>query len=487
MRLSRRSLIVSAASLLAASKLGPARAAARRPAPARPFVLNDASRLNPVPVAAHVTVRSSEDERVIAQLRALLQEAAQDNQPVALHGARHSMGGQCLPRNGVAATLSAPRCELDTAAKTCRVRSGMRWSEVIAALDPHGFSPAVMQSNHDFSVGGTLSVNAHGWPVPFGPFGATVRSFRLMLADGSIVTCSRDQNAELFHLAVGGYGLFGIVLDIELALAENVLLAPTYEVMPAARVARHFVAAVRDPAVRMAYGRLSVDRARFLEEAMVVSYRPTAEQPSPLPGAQRSGAYSFLSRAVFRQQIGSDRGKRARWYAETALLPRVAKAHPLTRNTVLNYPVAVLRETDPRRTDILHEYFVPAERFGDFLLACREVIAPSGQDLLNVTLRHVEADPAAVLSFAPGPRIAAVMLFNQAATPAADAAMQRMTEQLIDRVLALGGSFYLPYRLHARGDQLRAAYPRLDDFIARKQHYDPQLRFRNLMWDKYFA
>ena len=46
-----------------------------------------------------------------------------------------------------------------------------------------------------------------------------------------------------------------------------------------------------------------------------------------------------------------------------------------------------------------------------------------------------------------------------------------MTEKLIDRVLALGGSYYLPYRLHARKDQLRAAYPRLDEFVAAKRRY----------------
>jgi FAD/FMN-containing dehydrogenase len=65
--------------------------------------------------------------------------------------------------------------------------------------------------------------------------------------------------------------------------------------------------------------------------------------------------------------------------------------------------------------------------------------------------------------------------------------MQAMTEQLIDRVLALGGSYYLPYRLHARKDQLQAAYPRLDEFIAAKRRYDPQLRFRNAFWDHYLA
>jgi FAD/FMN-containing dehydrogenase len=47
------------------------------------------------------------------------------------------------------------------------------------------------------SVGGTLSVNAHGWPVQFGPFGSTLQRFRIMLADGSVLTCSSTENAEL--------------------------------------------------------------------------------------------------------------------------------------------------------------------------------------------------------------------------------------------------------------------------------------------------
>src|SRR5206468_1940787 len=136
-----------------------------------------------------------------------------------------------------------------------RVSAGARRRDVIRALDPLGFSPAVTQSNHDFSVGGTLSVNAHGWPVPYGPFGSTIRRFRLMLADGSVVGCSDSENAELFRLAVGGYGLFGIVIDAELAMARNELLIPDAELMQADAFAQRFVARAHDPAVRMAYGR----------------------------------------------------------------------------------------------------------------------------------------------------------------------------------------------------------------------------------------
>jgi hypothetical protein len=58
---------------------------------------------------------------------------------------------------------------------------------------------------------------------------------------------------------------------------------------------------------------------------------------------------------------------------------------------------------------------------------------------------------------------------------------------LIDAAQEAGGSFYLPYRLHASAEQLTKIYPETDNFVARKRFYDPELVFRNLMWDEYFA
>ncbi len=482
---SRRSLLATAAAGIALAPTW-AREAIAQALPARNrLVLNDASRLNPVPVAHSILVQSASEERTIAELRSLLKEAARAGRPLAVGGARHSMGGQSLARDGFAVALGATACVPNTTARTYRVQAGARWRDVIRTLDPLGFSPAVMQSNNDFTVGGTLSVNAHGWPVAFGPFASTVRSFRLMLADGSLLTCSRTENAELFGLAAGGYGLFGIVLDAEVEMVDNALLTPGFEVVAADKLAQRFAATATDPAVRMAYGRLSVARAGFLEQGIIGAYRPGAPRAN-LPEARRSGAYSFVSRQLFRAQIGSERGKRARWYAETVLLPKAAGSRAVTRNAILSYPASVLAETSPKRTDILHEYFLPPERFADFLKASRERI-PLVQDLLNVTLRYVDADPLSMLSFAPRPRIAAVMLFNQPATDAADDAARAMTEGLIDAALSLGGSYYLPYRLHGRPEQLKAAYPQLDVFAAKKRHYDPQLRFRNLFWDRYLG
>jgi FAD/FMN-containing dehydrogenase len=391
------------------------------------------------------------------------------------------MGGQAIPRDGTAITFDNPACDIDTAGRRYRAHAGARWHEIIKALDKPGFSPAVMQSNHDFGLAGTLSVNAHGWPAPFGPFAETVRSFRLMLADGSIVNCSRGENAELFSLVAGGYGLYGIVLDAEVDMVENALLKGSQVTLPSREFGARFATAITDQAVRMAYGRLSISEDAFCEEALLITYRPAPLPKGGLPAASSGSFVQGVSQKIFRAQVGSERWKRNRWRLERRLPPGEA-----TRNTLMNEPVAGLGRSRGM-TDILHEYFVPPEKFAGFIDACRAVIPGAGPELLNVTLRWLEPDKTSVLAYAPEARIAAVMLFVQPTTKAGDDAQRQMTEKLIERVLALGGSYYLPYRLHATRAQMERAYPRLAFALERKRHYDPDLLFRNMLWDHYFA
>ena len=221
-RSTRRDFIGGALALAASNAVAPGGLAGER------TILNDASRLDPTPVAKHWRVQTDDGDDFIASLRSELAEAAAAKRPVAVGVARHSMGGQSLPRDGTAITLSGRVLQPDVAARTYLVSAGARWADVIRTLDPLGFSPAVMQSNNDFGVGSTYCVNAHGWPVPYGPFGSTVRSLRMMLADGSIVECSRSKNSELFSLSMGGYGLFGIILDLELDIRPTCSSPPSW-------------------------------------------------------------------------------------------------------------------------------------------------------------------------------------------------------------------------------------------------------------------
>ncbi|WP_203070598.1 FAD-binding protein [Falsiroseomonas ponticola] len=481
MPITRRDALTATA-LLPAAALSPRIGAAQSR-----IVMNDASRLNPTPVARHWRPATDRAGAWHEALRAELRDAAAARRPVVVGAARHSMGAQSLARDGTGITLTNPWFELDRANGIARVSAGATWSEIIGWLDPQGLSPKVMQSNADFGAAATFSVNAHGWPVPHGPFASTVRSCRVMLADGTILDCARDRNAELFGLMAGGYGLFGVILDLDIEVVPNLMLRPYAQLLPGADFAEAFIPQVaRDPTVSMAYGRLSVAREALFEDAILTVSRAVSPQPATLPPAANHSLMTGISNTIYRQQIGSETAKRLRWVAETRLMPAIGTGLA-TRNTLMVEPVSNLANTARRRTDILHEYFVPPERFRDFRQACRDIIPPAAAEFINVTLRYVGTDELSVLRYAPQPRIAAVMSFSQDISAEGEADMLLMTEALVERVIALGGAYYLPYRLHTRRDQFQRAYPRAAFFAERKRHYDPGLLFRHALWDGYLA
>ena len=444
--------------------------------------LNDASLLSRTPVAAHLTLEWTTRDEMLNFLRAELKTARAEGQPLCVSAARHSMGAHSIPRGGRAITLPHAPLEIDSAARTYRAAGGTRWSDAIAELDPAGLSPAVTQSNNDFGLAATFSVNAHGWAAPRGPMASTVRAIDLMLADGEVVRCTREEEADLFHAAAGGYGLIGLIVGMELEAVPNRTLAPRHEVMPAEAFGERFATAMRDERLDMAYGRLSVDREGFFDEALLVTYRPDAGAGEPEAAAGSTWTSHAASR-LYRWQLGNERWKRWRWGIESGLMPGIAGG--ASRNSLINEPVATLDDRDPARTDILHEYFVSPERFPEFLDLCRRVIPASYQELLNITLRWISADTSATLNYCTVDRIAGVMSFSQEMTARAEADMARMTRELIDGVHAIGGAYYLPYRPHASLAQYREGYPAWERFAATKRRADPDGVLRNGFWDNY--
>ena len=445
-------------------------------------LMNDASLMSETPIFKHIVVKEAPGDALVATLRAELKAAEAEGRCVNIGAARHSMGGQAIPRDGHAITYDFPFVSVEPGAHIYSVQAGTRWHQVISALDPLGLSPKVMQSNSDFGVASTFSVNAHGWPCPFGPMGSTVRSVGMVLADGTFLRASRSENADLFAAAMGGYGLIGLITDLEVEAERNMLLEPAFLKMPAAEFASAFTG-VMDGTVPMAYGRLNIDREGFFDDAMLVTYR---EVPGEVPPAAGSGFLSKISRHIFREQLGNEWVKRRRWGIETGIGASLQGA--TSRSSLMNEPVITLDDRDPTRTDILHEYFVAPDRFADFVTAAREIIPGSYQELLNITLRYVAQDKTSLLSYAPqGPRIASVLLFSQEMTARAEADMVRMTGAMIEAVIGIGGSYYLPYRLHASVDQFARSYGRAAEFVALKRRVDPGLRLRNALWDTYMA
>jgi FAD/FMN-containing dehydrogenase len=455
------------------------------PPPPPRQLLNDASGLNPTPVRGISFAGESIDETV-ARIGPLLRQIASGEEPaLVVSGARHSMGGQSLLGGGwVLDTLPMTRVSVDAAGQTMRVGSGATWRTIIPVLNAAGFAPMVMQSNNDFTVGGSLSVNCHGWHTNSPPIASTVRSLRVLTASGRVTTCSSNENAELFGLVLGGYGLYGIILDADLAIVPNVVYEPRFEPVPTSEYAAAFADRVYAPGsrVEMAYGRLSIDPFSFLDQAIIGTYVPvrqTRGQVLPLSGDTHSG----LRRAIFRNSASNGAGKTLRWWLELHLNPPLAG--PVSRNSILNASASVLANDDPDSTDILHEYFVPQHRLWEFVRAAKQIIRRAEGNLLNVTVRDVRRDDLSALAYARQDAFGLVMLFVQERTQAGEVRMRTMTRSLIDAAIASGGTFYLPYRPHATIEQLRRSYPAWDAAMRAKDYYDPDGVFRDTFYDMY--
>lgn len=445
-------------------------------------LIDDASRLNETRVREIWKIPPTPSEAE-AQLRLLLEKAKSENLKISMAGARHTMGGHVIAAGGIVIdTLPYHELSLDEDKGILHAHGGSCWKEIVPFLNERGFSPQIMQSNHDFSVGGSISANCHGWQTGMPPIASSVESFRLMLSNGEIKECSRDTNRELFSLALGGYGLFGIFLDVKLRVARNENYTLTQFHQPTSQYAEVFRKKVTERSdVGMAYGRLSVDTRNFLSDSVLSVLTRQPGKPLPLGkfGSEK------VARLVFRGSTGSEYGKRLRWDAESGKYINFAPKQPISRNSLLNEPVATFQERSELRTDILHEYFVPRDKMEDFLKGLRALLTAHRSDLLNVTIRDVRMDEDVFLNYAREDVFGLVMLFNYAIAPESDREMERNTQRMIEVALSVGGTYYLPYRLHATKEQMFRAYPQATGFFALKKKYDPDSLFQNQFYARY--
>lgn len=446
--------------------------------------VNDASHLNQTEVRELWQIPSN-PLLAEAQLVALLDRARTNHLKVSIAGARHSMGGHAIAAGGIVVDMLPFReMELDETRKILRVGAGARWREIIRYLNPRGWSVEIMQSNDDFSVGGSLSVNCHGWQFNRPPIAASVESFRLMRADGTVVRCSRTEHQELFSLALGGYGLFGLILEAELRVVPNERLRRQRIIVATKDYATTIATEVAaDPNIVMIYGRLNVAAEGFLREGLINILR---REPGagPVVTELAPPKWSTLKRAVFRGSVGSDYGKRLRWRAEENFDPWLS-GEVFERNALLAESASWFENRTTNSTDILMECFVPAHQFEPFLAELRQIIPRHQADLLNVTVRHVNQDPDVFLRYAERDMFALVLLFHQFRDSDGEARMKITAQEIIAAALAHEGRYYLPYRSHATAEQFARAYPQAQRFFELKRKYDPESLFENGFYRSY--
>lgn len=455
-----------------------------------PLVNDVHSGLNATRVAEILTPCS------VGEIQAALAGADARGLGVAICGGRHAMGGQQF---GEGALLIDMRhmdrvLAFDAARGLVEVEAGMQWPALIdfleqaAPADAPRWSIRQKQTGADsLSMGGCLSANVHGRGLQMRPFIDDVEAFTLVDADGALHVCSRTQEPQLFALAIGGYGLFGVIVSVTVRLTRrckmrrDVTLLALDDLMPAF-----------EQRIAAGYGfgdfqfAIDPDSPDFLARGVFSCY-VEVDQATPLDAGHQ------LSDADWRGLLAlahTDKSAAFERYAGFYLASsgQVYWNDRLQQATYLDgYHEEIDAMLGHHGSEMIGELYVPRAHLADFMRAAAADLRAHAVDVIYGTIRLIERDNESFLPWAGDDHACVIFNLHTCHTEQGIEATASAFRRLIDLARARGGSFYLTYSRAASVEQLRACYPRIDQFLQWKEHYDPQRRFQSNWYRHYRA
>ncbi len=447
-------------------------------APPLSIPLQDASRLKSSIVGE---IRSP---KTVAEVIQAVRDARSTHRKISLSGIRHSMGGQALGSN----TLHLDMTHMDSVRyndsnQTVTVGPGATWRQIQTTLSQHGRAVRVMQDSNIFSVGGSLSVNAHGKDPRYGSLIESVTSLKLVTAEGREIQCDRTQQKDLFSAVIGGYGILGIITEVNLTTTQNSSYVFSLISIQTHALLETLESLGKNPANRLLEAHLSVDSERFLTESLVYIYSEARSLPHLADELQGENSI-WLRKVVFQASRTSNLGKILRWELEKRLTPLV-DPKTVSRNTAMAVPVRFLQNPDPQTTDLLQEYFIPTEQADAFLESYKKLIKKYNIDLLNVTIRKVAQDTNALVSYAQTDMYGFVVYYKVLRRSTEIQTIQAFTSELVEYLISIKARYYLCYGSYYTQSQLTTMYPEIRTLFALKTHYDPDTLFTNEWYEKY--
>lgn len=427
-------------------------------------------------------------------LVAVVREAAAAGAQLSLCGGRHAMGGQqfgagtwLLDLRGHAAIR-----DFDAERGLVTADAGIQWPELIAGLIKRQARPEKSggggvawgirqkQTGADrLTLGGSLSANVHGRGLRMPPIVGDVEAFTLIDADGDARRCSRTENADLFRLAIGGYGLFGVIADVTLRLMPRVPVERSVEIITLDELVR--VPEERDTRDWL-FGdfQYSIDERSpdFLRRGVFSAYRRTDAPPLAEPPKQlhESDWLDLLWLAH------TDRAKvfdvYANYYRSTHGQRYWSDTHQLSIYPD-HYHVALDRRLGAvcPGSEMISELYVPRTAVREFMGRAAAQLRSGATPVIYGTIRLIERDHETLLAWAREPWACVIFNLHCDHTPAGLARTADAFRALIDLALGFGGSYYLTYHRWATRAQVEAAHPRFREFLAEKLARDPAERF----------
>jgi len=400
--------------------------------------------------------------RSVDEISAAVKQAAVDGLPVKPIGAGHSFTAIGLTE-GVQLDFSSydALVAADPVSGRVTAQAGMRLHRLNAQLAEVGMGLTNMGDIDVQTVSGAVSTGTHGTGRDSAGLAAQIVELELVLADGSVVTCSRSERAALFAAARVGLGALGVISTVTFQAEKAFLLSADERPMPLDEVLDGFADLVRDNEHFEFYWFPHTDVALTKRNNRVAAAAPLSKAKAWLDD-------ELLSNGLF--EVTCRLGARM-----PALIPRLNRvaARALSARTYADAAPHVF--TSPRRVRFCEmEYAIPVAALPSVFAALRALPDKHGLTVsFPVEVRVAPADDVP-LSTAFGRDSAYIAVHMFRGTPYER--YFREVERLYDDV---GGRPHWG-KLHTLGAaELRSRYPRFDEFVALREELDPERRFGN--------
>jgi FAD/FMN-containing dehydrogenase len=404
------------------------------------------------------------------------------------------MGGQQFGRDTVLLDLKQFNhvVSLDKRKGLIQVEGGIEWPELIEYLhqeqagESEPWSIREKQTGVDrVSLGGSLAANIHGRGLRFPPIIGDVESFVLLDATGKLHTCSRRENTELFSLAIGGYGLFGIIAQVTLRLTRRTKVQRVVEVIAVNDLLPWIEKRLQQG---FTYGdcQYSTDLETTAQSHLGVfsCYQPV-DPSTPIRSNQkqlmaRDWAELYTLARTNKKQAFE---RYSKYYQSTSGQLYWSDTHQLAGNFD-GYREAV----DKRRgTEMITEVYVTKDAFLPLLAKVRQDFLDHNVDMTYGTIRFIEKDTDSFLAWAREPSICIVCNLHVVHTEEGKKKAMEDFRRMIDRAIEHGGRYYLTYHRWATRKQVETCYPQFAEFLRLKKKYDPDERFQSDWYRHYKA
>jgi decaprenylphospho-beta-D-ribofuranose 2-oxidase len=370
--------------------------------------------------------------------------------------------------------------EFDANSGILHCEAGLSFAEIIDIFLPRGWFLPTTPGTKFVTVGGAIAADVHGKNHhQVGSLGNFTLELRLLLADGSEVTCSPQQMPDLFWATIGGMGLTGVITAARIQL----LRVPTAFVSVDYRRTRDLDETLRvfteeDHKHKYSVAWIDCLAAGSALGRSVVMLADDA-QIQQLPAGNREDPLRLLKKIRATVPFNFPRFAIAPW--NMRLFNKLyygvhSNAVKIVDFNSFFYPLDSVKNWNRiygRRGFVQYQAWFPRETSRRGLVELLQKIAASQRASFLAVLKSCGQRDQAVLSYLePGHTLA--LDFAQIG----DDLAALFTE--LDRILlAHGGRLYMAKDSMTTAATFKAMYPRLPEFIETKRKYDPATRFNS--------